>query len=220
MKGIEQIRGKLQDERSTEVMFLSHCLLNTNTRYFGGAWRRGSVNEIIEGAMKQGVGIVQIECPEKRAWGGVLKKYMWMPFDSKHPFFFRLLYPLFIRYTRLVYRRVAASLVKDIRGYIRSGFAVKGVAGVDGSPSCGVDTRLAMNRCFEFMLESKTECLKRDAFNRDLYAMCSEAGSGIFIEELKKQLDKKALRIPIYAHSLTAEMRGESSAIWRNENGV
>lgn len=215
MKKLDEIRERLKDSRSMEVIFLSHCILNVNTRYFGGASRRGAVNEIIEDALEQGVGIVQIECPEKRAWGGVLKKYMWMPFDSKHPFFYRLLLPIFIRYTRQVYRRVAAALVKDIQHYITAGFTVKGVVGIDGSPSCGVNTKLAMDKCFKLLLQSRMEGLNREAFNSALYETCSERGNGIFIEELKKQLNKKRLNIPIYAHSLISEVQGKQSAIWR-----
>lgn len=218
MKVLEQIRQKLKDERSMEVIFMSHCLLNINTRYFGGAWRRGCVNEIVTDAIEKRTGIVQIECPEQRAWGGVLKKYMWMPFDSKHPLFYRLLLPLFIRYTRVVYRRIAVSLVKNIQGYIRSGFAVKGVIGVDGSPTCGVSTRLAMARCFEYLSGSKMASLKRDTFNNELYATCSEEGSGIFIEELKKLLNKKRLYIPVYAHSLIDEMKEAKNG--GNDNGI
>ena len=35
------------DQRSGRVVFLSHCLLNKNTRYLGGAGRPGSVVEIV-----------------------------------------------------------------------------------------------------------------------------------------------------------------------------
>jgi predicted secreted protein len=184
-----------------------------NTRYLGGAFRRGSVSEIVSEATGKGVGIVQIECPEQRAWGGILKKYMWLAFDAKNSpvyRFRRLLLPVYTLHTRLVYRRIAASLVKDIRDYQKSGFTVKGIAGVDGSPTCGVDITLDVNASFEFFAANNTESLNRDTFNSRLYDTCAVKGSGMFIEELKKLLLKKRLSIPIYAHNLISEMHGES----------
>jgi hypothetical protein len=32
------LRSRLRDERSGRVVFVSHCLLNQNTRYLGAAW--------------------------------------------------------------------------------------------------------------------------------------------------------------------------------------
>jgi predicted secreted protein len=61
------------DERSRKVIFLSHCLLNENTRYAGGATRRGIVEEVIRPCLVEGLGVVQMPCPEQIAWGGVLK---------------------------------------------------------------------------------------------------------------------------------------------------
>jgi hypothetical protein len=66
---------RLADARGREVVFVSHCLLNENTRYLGGAFHRGAVPEMIE-LLNSGVGLSQMPCPEQRAWGGVLKRRM------------------------------------------------------------------------------------------------------------------------------------------------
>lgn len=67
---------RLEDERSKRVIFVSHCLLNENTRYLGGAFRRGCVDELVDGFQQEGLGIYQMRCPEQRAWGGVLKRHL------------------------------------------------------------------------------------------------------------------------------------------------
>ena len=67
---------RLHDQRSGKVVFLSHCLLNQNTRDLGGAGRRGNVAEIVQPCLEQGIGIVQLPCPEEHAWGGVLKRWL------------------------------------------------------------------------------------------------------------------------------------------------
>jgi uncharacterized protein YbbK (DUF523 family) len=64
--------GRLADERGKRVVFLSHCLLNQNVRYLGGATRPGGLPEVVSALQREGLGIVQMRGPEQRAWGGVL----------------------------------------------------------------------------------------------------------------------------------------------------
>lgn len=69
----------LPDARSGRVVFLSHCLLNQNTRYLGGAACPGVVIAAVERYVQDGTGIVQMPCPEQRVWGGVLKRrLLWL----------------------------------------------------------------------------------------------------------------------------------------------
>lgn len=63
---------QLRDERSRRVVLVSHCLLNQNTRYAGGATRSGAVSELADELIGAGYGIHQLPCPERLAWGGVL----------------------------------------------------------------------------------------------------------------------------------------------------
>ena len=64
------LADRLRDERSRRVAFVSHCLLNENTRYLGGAFRAGAVAELIDELVEHGIGICQMPCPEQHAWGG------------------------------------------------------------------------------------------------------------------------------------------------------
>jgi hypothetical protein len=79
----EALLEQLKDERGKRVVFVSHCLLNENVRYLGGAFRRSGVEEVIMNFLRQGVGICQMPCPEQRAWGGVLKRYILPLYGSK-----------------------------------------------------------------------------------------------------------------------------------------
>ena len=74
---------QLHDERSRRVVFVSHCLLNENTRYAGGATRPGAVAETIDELIAAGHGIHQLPCPERLAWGGVLKRHSLRLYHSK-----------------------------------------------------------------------------------------------------------------------------------------
>ena len=55
---------QLRDERNRRVVLVSHCLLNENTRYAGGASRPGAVAEAIDGLIDAGYGIHQLPCPD------------------------------------------------------------------------------------------------------------------------------------------------------------
>jgi hypothetical protein len=55
---------RLRDDRSRRVAFVSHCLLNENTRYLGGAFRPGAVAEFVAELVDHDIGICQMPCPE------------------------------------------------------------------------------------------------------------------------------------------------------------
>ena len=118
---VRRLRSKLRDERSGRVAFVSHCLLNQNTRYLGGAFRPGAVREVVDPYLRDGIGICQMPCPEQLAWGGVLKRRLLLLYGR--PWLgpvIRPLSPVLITFTalryRLLARRVAAQLA-DVRGH-------------------------------------------------------------------------------------------------------
>ena len=104
-----EVVAQLRDERSGRVLFVSHCLLNENVRYPGGAFRPGLVAELVDEAERRGWGVYQMPCPEQRAWGGVLKRHMLRAYGSKGGLLYRYRQPL-----------------------------QRGFVGVGASPSCGV----------------------------------------------------------------------------------
>lgn len=204
---LQTILKNLKDERSKRVVFVSHCLLNENTRYLGGAFRRGCVDEIVDEFQRQGVGICQMRCPEQRAWGGVLKRYILPAYGFKGTFLYRIrrLYvPLFVWYTRLVYGHMAGEVVSDIEDYVRSGFEVVGIVGMAGSPSCGVTTRLDLWRSIEALAGLDAENLDRQTVNEQTIVACLSKGEGLFMEAIRHQLRQKSLDIKFYEHNLLA----------------
>jgi predicted secreted protein len=58
---------RLHDDRGNQVVLLSHCLLNENTRYLGSAGRAGCVREILDACAVARLGMVQMPCPEEAA---------------------------------------------------------------------------------------------------------------------------------------------------------
>jgi uncharacterized protein YbbK (DUF523 family) len=203
---------RLEDERSKRVIFVSHCLLNENTRYLGGAFRPGGVDELVDGFQREGMGICQMHCPEQRAWGGALKRYLLPIYGSQGTLLYRLrhvLLPLFLFYTRLVYRRLVKEVVRDIEDYVRSGFEVVGIVGVGGSPSCGVWNRLDLRRSLEVIAGCPLARLDRRVMNEEAVAACLSDGEGLFVAAMQRELRRKHLSVRWYEHDLLSEIRGQ-----------
>ena len=209
-KEIPIIIEKLKDQRSKKVIFLAHCILNENTRYPGGAFREGTVDEIIDELQKKGVGIVQIKCPEQQAWGGVLKEDLLRAFGSRNTKtykFRKILLPFFIWNTKRIYRQLAREVVREVKDYLDSGFEVLGIVGVAGSPSCGVKTRLDIEKSFNMLASTDVDDLDREKMNH-IIQECLEEGQGLFIRALEDELSKTNIKINIYEHDLISEMKG------------
>jgi uncharacterized protein YbbK (DUF523 family) len=211
---------RLKDERSKRVIFVSHCLLNENTRYLGGAFRPGCVDELVDGFQQEGLGIYQMRCPEQQAWGGVLKRHLLPFYRSKGTILYRLrhvLLPLFILYTRWVYMRIAKEVVRDSEDYVRSGFEVVGIVGVGGSPSCGVWSYLDLRCSLEAIAGCPVARFDRRLMNEEAVAACLREGEGLFIAAIQRRLRRKRIAIRWHEHDLLSEMRGKPIQLRRKK---
>ncbi|WP_167355462.1 2-thiouracil desulfurase family protein [Mycobacterium malmoense] len=202
---------QLRDERGRRVVLVSHCLLNENTRYAGGATRSGAVAEAVAELIGGGYGIHQLPCPERLAWGGVLKPHSLHLYHSKGG----VLYPLrglllraFVLWTRLAYRRLARRVARDVVDYQRSGITVAGIVGIGASPSCGVTTTLDMRASLEVVASCPAAALTRDVMNERAVLECRGQGEGLFIAALDRRLRRRGLAVPAFEHDLAAELRG------------
>ncbi|MDP1829834.1 MAG: 2-thiouracil desulfurase family protein [Archangium sp.] len=206
-----ELSQRLADGRSRRVVFVSHCLLNENTRYLGGARRPGPVREVIDACLRSGVGMVQLPCPEQLAWGGVLKRrllrlYGAAPASGAALAGRKALVPLALAWTRIRYTRLARRVVAQMADYARSGFEVVGAIGVDGSPSCGVQTSLAP-ACLAETAAVGTNALTVEKQN-ELVRRHARPGRGLFVEALERELARRGLSVRLLAHDLLTELDG------------
>jgi uncharacterized protein YbbK (DUF523 family) len=207
---------RLRDERGRRIVLVSHCLLNQNTRYAGGATRAGAVAELVDELIGAGYGIHQLPCPERLAWGGVLKRHSVRLYHSKGG----PLYPLravllrgFVWWTRIVYWRLARQVARDVTDYERSGVAVEGIVGIGASPSCGVTTTLDLRASLEVVAACPAAALTRDVMNEQAVLGCRRPGEGLFIKALDRQLKRRGLTVPALEHDLAAELRGKRQTV-------
>jgi uncharacterized protein YbbK (DUF523 family) len=209
MRRAEHLREQLADARGGRVVFLSHCLLNQNVRYLGGAGRAGGVGELVEGYLGSGIGISQLPCPEQRAWGGVLKRRMLLAYGSAGTFrapLVRLLACPFTWFTRRVYARLAHGIAREIRDYQRCGVELVALVGIGGSPSCGVATTLDLPAAIDALTRCPAARLDRRTLNEDIVAGNVRPGEGLFICALRQHLARAGVRVRLEEHDLLAEL--------------
>jgi predicted secreted protein len=201
----------LHDERSGRVVFVAHCLLNQNVRYLGGATRPGGIDEVIDSLQRQGVGICQMACPEQRVWGGVLKRHLLVAYNSDRTRLRRVrrvAARAFVWYTKCRYAWLARQIGHDIADYQRSGFAVVGLIGVDGSPSCGVTQTLAIDPALAAVAACDPASVDRVHFNERVIRANLVRGEGLFTASIRREMRRRGLRVGMVAHDLTAEVEG------------
>jgi uncharacterized protein YbbK (DUF523 family) len=203
---VSRLQASLHDERSGRVVFVSHCLLNENTRYLGGAFRPGAVTEVVDVYLRAGTGICQLPCPEQLVWGGVLKRRLLFLYGR--PWLgpaVRLLRPLAIAYTATRYRLLARRVAAQITDYQRSGFDVVGVVGVDASPTCGVATTLDLEASMAALVGCPLARLDRRFMSDTVINGSARPGRGLFIDALDRALARRGARTPLLAHDLRSE---------------
>jgi predicted secreted protein len=216
---LDRLRQALRDGRSGRVVFVSHCLLNQNVRYLGGATRPGMTDEVVAGLLRAGVGVVQMPCPEQAAWGGVCKRYTVPAYGADLTPLRRLRRPatwLFLARTRLVYRRLARRVAAQVADYQRSGHRVESVVGIGGSPSCGVRTTLDLPAVLDDIARRDPGRLDRRDFNRHVIAGHATAGPGMFIAALRRQLLRRGIDVPFDEHDLIAEIEADEDRLTRH----
>jgi hypothetical protein len=150
-------------------------------------------------------------CPEQHAWGGVLKRRLLWFFGSERTVIYRLrniLLPLLLWYTRRVYRTIARQVVDQVADYQSSGFTVVGIVGVDGSPSCGVRQTLDVRRSLALVGRLPPTAHARDV--NEIVQACLAEGRGIFLELLRKEIERRGMVVPFLAHDLIAELQGST----------
>ncbi len=111
-------------ERSKKVVFVAHPILNQNSVALGKERAAGAVKEVVEILVGNGVGIVQIPCPELECFGLERRPKLKEALDNK-------IY-------RALCKKHALQILSQIEAYLKKNYQVLGILGVEFSPTYGV----------------------------------------------------------------------------------
>jgi len=130
----------------------------------------GSIKEIMELLCASDVGIVQMPCPELLCLGldRGNSEGSGSPVVEENT---RIRLMMSRRSAAGKIKQLAQSLVFQISEYLNHGFDIRGIVGMNRSPSCGVDSTSKNNR--------------------------EVVGQGVFIEALCSELEKKRIHVPM-----------------------
>ena len=141
----------LDDARKRKVVFLAHCFLNINTRFPQGCAFAGANVPVINTLLKHDLGVIQMPCPEFLCMGLEKELYGEIP-ESE---------------LRSCFRNIAVGVMDQIEAYLKLGYEIAGIIGMNPSPSCGVNVSKGKGTMLG---------LDRDTSEKE--------ESGVFIEEL------------------------------------
>jgi predicted secreted protein len=208
-KTVATLRERLADARSRKVVLLSHCLLNENARYMGGAFCAGANPEILSFISKLDAGVIQMPCPERLSWGGIYKRHIYQFHGiGRLPGAHRLctlFMPLFLFLMNWRMRRVARNTASEIQDYIENGMEVLGIVGIRGSPTCGVTCHPDLAEYFQWSSKIEIRRVERSEQN-DVLKRVAKSGPGVYICLLARQLKRRRISIPFYEYDLYDEM--------------
>lgn len=158
------------DKRGRKIAILAHCILNQNAKLDRCAHCQGAMSELVCVLLEEGIGILQMECPEL-LYLGLDRQTDHSICPSVESEDTRIAARMKEPAAQAIIVRIAQNTAQQVADYLRNDFTVIGILGINGSPSCGVET----------------------AWSND----CEIAGYGELISELSNQLKQVGAQIPI-----------------------
>lgn len=139
-----------EDKRSKRVILLAHCILNQNAKLDRCAHYPGAIREAAQLLIDSGVGLIQMPCPEL-ACLGLARQAIAEGQATVEEEDTRIAVRMAEERAKDLCLGIAESLVSQVEEYQRNGFKVLGAVGINGSPTCGVETSWSDNRETEEM---------------------------------------------------------------------
>ncbi|MCR1954045.1 hypothetical protein NSA24_04235 [Clostridioides mangenotii] len=167
-----------------KILFVSHCVLNTASKIFYNTEKiinKEQCNRVkfLNQAAENGVQLIQLPCPEFLMYGSDRWGHSKDQFDN--PFF------------KEKCREILIPYLLQMKEYLKNKerFEVLGIIGIDGSPSCGIDTSFCANWGGELSrCQRLDEKIKRGTLKKE---------KGVFMETLSYMLVENKINIPMTA---------------------
>ena len=109
--------------RDKKIILVSHCVLNQNSVVSPLARSKGGLL-IAKSFLDQGIGIIQLPCPEFKFLGLQRKPMTKEEYDS----------PAY----RTLCRNLFTPILEDVKKYIAQDYSIVGILGINESPTCSI----------------------------------------------------------------------------------
>ena len=127
------------DKRSKKVLLIAHCILNQNAKIDACAHYPGAIREVAQILIDGGTGMLQMPCPELLCLGldRQVEPGLHPTVEAEDT---RVAQRMTEEQARTICRKIVDDLVYQLVEYRKNGFELVGVLGINGSPTCGVET--------------------------------------------------------------------------------
>lgn len=167
------------------ILIVSHCILNTSSKVV--LYDQKEVEEeerlrkyFLEKAIKEGIQLIQLPCPEFTMYGAKRWGHVSEQFDN----------PFFRKHCKNILQPIMEQIIEYCNNPQR--FQILGVVGIDGSPSCGVDYTCTGEHSYGCLGGRDSEIM--DVIHET--SVCSK--KGIFFQVLEELLTQNNLtEIPV-----------------------
>lgn len=154
-------------KRDKKIIILSHCIINQNSVVLPLARAKGAYNKIIKVLIENNLGIYQMPCPEF-IYGGLNRVPKTKDEYNEKP------------YIELC-EKLALGVVDDIMKYLESCYTIKGLIGINQSPTCSIRNQQGI--FMEILLEMfKMKSIKLPLVDISSSYKESEDNTGFLIE--------------------------------------
>lgn len=126
-------------QRSKRILLISHCIINQNTVIEGEARALGAIPSALEWINEEGVGVLQLPCPEFTFLGLERPSMTYAQYDNDE--------------YRAHCREILMPTIEQIEEYVRCKFEVIGVLGIQSSPSCDPSRGVFMEELHSLLAE-------------------------------------------------------------------
>lgn len=179
------------DKRSKKVLLIAHCILNQNAKIDQCAYYPGVIREVSQTLMDSGVGILQMPCPELLCLGldRQVEPGLQPSVESEDT---RVAQRMSEDQARNICRQIAVDLVYQLVEYQKNEFTLVGAIGINGSPTCGVETT--------WINDQETQ------------------GSGVFIQILDEECQKRGFSLAMRGIKAYEPQRATATVVTLLEN--
>jgi predicted secreted protein len=127
-------------QRSKKILLVSHCIINQNTVIEEEARALGAIPSVMEWALKNGYGIVQLPCPEFTFLGLERPPMTYEEYDNES--------------YRAHCGKILEPIIDQLLNYQQNGYQIMGTVGIQSSPSCDPGRGVFMEE-FKCLLDAK-----------------------------------------------------------------
>jgi len=158
------------DARGRKVAVVCHCILNANSKVEGLSLYAG-IHPLIARLAEHDIGVIQMPCAEMtclgmKRWGQTREQYESVAFTERCG-------------------ALSLDTAAQVEEFLRCGYDVVGLVGVDGSPTCGVHSSATGEWGGEYAPDEWADAVR---------AVGQSPKPGVHIEILQKLLEPMGVR--------------------------